>query len=277
MHVSVADWITVISLLVAVEMAIGHGTVSLTNAVPDSWVPRIQAWCNILAFIGSSIVAALSRMVTAFLVIAVLLALAGGSAFAQDRTPTPRPSPSRIGGPAGQVLDNLGVKPLPGPAQGGDDGAPSTSSQPGNGFTSPLDKPFQDLANFIGDDIDAAITLATSLPALQDGNGQKCLMALKTFGDVIKAHPAPLTFKIATDLEAFRLKQMAINRLCQEPACTVVFADITQTITAAAAIPLPIPSLHDLCGKVPQIAVAPPVSVAPAPVPASAPAAPANP
>ena len=49
-----------ISFLVAVEMAIGHGTVSLTNAIPESWIPRVQAWCNILAFIGSSMVAGLS-------------------------------------------------------------------------------------------------------------------------------------------------------------------------------------------------------------------------
>jgi hypothetical protein len=62
-HLTVADWITIISLLVAIEMAIGHGTVSLTNAIPEAWVPRVQAWCNILAFVGSSIVTALSRMV----------------------------------------------------------------------------------------------------------------------------------------------------------------------------------------------------------------------
>lgn len=196
------------------------------------------------------------------IIIATLLALVlPGLAFAQDRTPRPDPR-AKIGGPVGEVLDKIDAQ--------------HAANQPG-GASSPLDRPFRDLANFIGDDIDAAISLATSMPALQDGNGQKCMMALKTFGDVIKAHPAPLTFKIATDLEAFRLKQMAVNRLCQEPACTVVFADITQTIQAASAIPLPIPSLHDLCGKVPQIAVAPPVSVAPASAAPATPPAPANP
>jgi hypothetical protein len=167
----------------------------------------------------------------------------------------------KIGGPVGHVLDQIqGGQP-----QGSNDG-PGAASTGGNAVGSLLDKPFQDLANFIGDDIDAAITLSTSVPTLQDGNGQRCLMAFKTFGTVIKAHPAPLTFKIASDLEAFRLKQAAVNNLCQEEACTVVFDDFTQTITALAPVPLPVPSLHDLCSKVPTIKLVAPVATATAPV-----------
>ncbi len=60
MHLTVNGVMGIISFLVAVEMAIGHGTVSLTNAIPETWIPRVQAWCNILAFIGSTAVAALS-------------------------------------------------------------------------------------------------------------------------------------------------------------------------------------------------------------------------
>lgn len=44
-----------LGLLVAVEQAIGHGTVSLTNLVPVSWAPYITSWCNALAFIGTTI------------------------------------------------------------------------------------------------------------------------------------------------------------------------------------------------------------------------------
>jgi hypothetical protein len=58
---TVADGITALSLLVAVEMGVGHGTIALTNAIPEAWVPRVQAWCNILATVGSLMITALSR------------------------------------------------------------------------------------------------------------------------------------------------------------------------------------------------------------------------
>lgn len=135
-----------------------------------------------------------------------------------------------------------------------------------------LIKPFQDLANFIGGDIDGAIALSTAIPSLQDGHGQQCLIALKVFGQVVKAHPVPLTFKVATDLEALRLAQMAANNLCGNPHCTQVFGDLATTVQTAAPVnvSIPIPSLHDLCAKVPMIAVV-------APVPDPTPATPATP
>lgn len=49
-----------ISIAVALETGIGSGTVSLTNAVSPSWIPTIQAWMNILAFFGSTIVTMLA-------------------------------------------------------------------------------------------------------------------------------------------------------------------------------------------------------------------------
>lgn len=61
--VSAADWIFYIGLAVAIETAIGHGSVQLTNAVPAAWIPVVQAWCVILAFIGTTIMTALSRFV----------------------------------------------------------------------------------------------------------------------------------------------------------------------------------------------------------------------
>lgn len=48
-------YIMYLGLLVAVEQAIGHGTVSLTNLVPETWAPYITSWCNFLAFVGTSI------------------------------------------------------------------------------------------------------------------------------------------------------------------------------------------------------------------------------
>ena len=48
-------WTMYLGLLVAVEQAIGHGTVSLTNLIPEDWAPYITSWCNFLAFVGTSI------------------------------------------------------------------------------------------------------------------------------------------------------------------------------------------------------------------------------
>jgi hypothetical protein len=42
-----------LGLLVTIEQAIGHGTVSLTNVIPVAWAPYVTSWCNLLAFIGT--------------------------------------------------------------------------------------------------------------------------------------------------------------------------------------------------------------------------------
>lgn len=55
MHGIDPRWPALLSALVAVEMAVGHGTVSLTNAIPPTWIPYVTAWCNLLAFIGTTI------------------------------------------------------------------------------------------------------------------------------------------------------------------------------------------------------------------------------
>lgn len=83
-YLTVADWITIVGLLVTIELGVVNGAIKLTNAIPDAWVPRVQAWCGILAAIGGGIITALSRMVGALLVAFVLSAfLATGSAQAQ--------------------------------------------------------------------------------------------------------------------------------------------------------------------------------------------------
>ena len=124
-----------------------------------------------------------------------------------------------------------------------------------------LAKPFNDIANFIGSDADGAVTLATVIPNIQDGHGQQCWIAMKSFGDVIKAHPVPITFHVIQDYETLRLLGIATNNLCSNVHCTQVFADFTGMAQAASPMPLAIPSLHDLCTKVPQIAVVPPIPV----------------
>jgi hypothetical protein len=127
-----------------------------------------------------------------------------------------------------------------------------------------LAKPFQDLAEFLSSDAAAAIALSTQIPSLQDGHGQQCWIAMSTAGDVFKAHPVPLTLKVMTDVEALRLLAMTANNLCSNVHCTQVFADLTTMAQAASPVPLPIPGLHDLCSKIPQIAqvaaITPPVA-----------------
>lgn len=48
-------YIMYLGLIVSIEQAIGHGTVSLTNIVPATWAPYVTSWCNLLAFIGTAI------------------------------------------------------------------------------------------------------------------------------------------------------------------------------------------------------------------------------
>lgn len=138
--------------------------------------------------------------------------------------------------------------------------AVSTGTSALDNAAAALAKPFQDIANFIGDDATGAISLATVIPDLQDGHGQQCWMAMKQFGDVIKAHPVPITFHVIQDFETLRLLGMATNNLCSNVHCTQVFADATAMAQSASPIMLAIPSLHDLCTKVPQIAVVPPIA-----------------
>ncbi len=131
-----------------------------------------------------------------------------------------------------------------------------------NTIATVLAKPFKDIADFIGEDADGAVALATAIPNLQDGHGQQCWIAMQSFGEIIKAHPIPITFHVINDYESLRLLGMATNNLCSNVHCTQVFADFTAMSQAASPVPLAIPSLHDLCTKVPQIAVVAPVTVA---------------
>ncbi len=149
--------------------------------------------------------------------------------------------------------------------------AASNATTSVNNIATVLAKPFQDLANFIGDDADGAVALATAIPSLQDGHGQQCGIAMQSFGAIIKAHPVPITFHVINDYESLRLLAMATNNLCSNVHCTQFFSDFTAMAQAASPVPLAIPSLHDLCTKVPQIAVVAPVAVPAATTAASSP------
>jgi hypothetical protein len=148
----------------------------------------------------------------------------------------------------------------------------ASPTAPLDNLTALLAKPFTDIANFIGADADGAVSLSTAIPNIQDGHGQQCWIAMKSFGDIIKAHPVPVTFHVINDYESLRLLGIATNNLCSNVHCTQVFADFTAMAQAASPTPLAIPSLHDLCTKVPQIAVVAPVTVPATPTTPATPA-----
>jgi hypothetical protein len=144
--------------------------------------------------------------------------------------------------------------------------APGASTQAA--ATGALSGALGDIVNFFATDFDDAATLATQIPALQDNNGRACWQRLSSVGVLLKAHPLPVTFKAATDLEALRLFSMALNQTCGDPACTQVFTDLSTGISQLG-VGIPVPSLTQICGKIPTITPGP----APAPVAAAAPAA----
>lgn len=113
-HLTAADWITVIGLLVTIELGVVNGTIKLTNAIPDAWVPRVQAWCGILAAIGGGIITALSRMVGAVLVGIILsLVLWGNPAMAQVKLLKPTGNiVNDIAAATGQRAPNLTGAPV---------------------------------------------------------------------------------------------------------------------------------------------------------------------
>lgn len=149
-------------------------------------------------------------------------------------------------------------------------------------------KPFKDLADFVSSDAGGAATLATQVPNLQDVNGRACWIKMQDAGAIFQAHPVPVTLKAMTDFEALRLLQMTANNLCAYTPCTVVFSDGANLATAVASAvggaltSNAVPSLTQLCARIPQIspmlpaavtaiAAAPPPSPTPMPTPSPTP------
>ena len=55
-------WVMWLGVLVTIEQAVGQGTVKLTNVVPEAWAPGVIGWCNLLAFVGTAIMTAMSAV-----------------------------------------------------------------------------------------------------------------------------------------------------------------------------------------------------------------------
>jgi hypothetical protein len=127
------------------------------------------------------------------------------------------------------------------------------------------------IVTFLNDlaDIDGALALSQQIPGLQDPVGNACWKQLAPVQELIKAHPLPLTMKIASDIEALRLAAIALNQVCANPNCGQMFLDATNAANAIVSLPIPF-SLQSLCSKVPVIGTSavptsPPLNVAPTP------------
>lgn len=99
-------------------------------------------------------------------------------------------------------------------------------------------------------DIQGAITLSTEIPGLQDPVGSACWSQLAPVQALIKAHPLPVTLKVASDIEALRLAALAMNQVCANPNCGQMFLDATNAAAAISSVPIPV-TLTSLCSKVP--------------------------
>jgi hypothetical protein len=97
-----------------------------------------------------------------------------------------------------------------------------------------------------------AIKLATAVPSLQDTVGAACWKSFDGLSQVLKAHPLPVTLKLAADIEAMRLTAMALNQICTNPNCGQMWTDAANTASALSVAPLPF-SLTSLCSRVPAI------------------------
>jgi hypothetical protein len=106
------------------------------------------------------------------------------------------------------------------------------------------------IQNWADQDVQAAIALATSVDGLPDPVGAACWRTWASAGGVLKAHPLPLTLKLATDVEAARLVAMAIKKVCMDPNCSQVWNDILNQVAALAIVPLPV-SLTSICSRIP--------------------------
>jgi hypothetical protein len=52
------NWICMLGIMVAIETQIGNGSMSLSNMVPEAWIPFVKAWAANLGSIGALIMSA---------------------------------------------------------------------------------------------------------------------------------------------------------------------------------------------------------------------------
>jgi hypothetical protein len=135
-----------------------------------------------------------------------------------------------------------------------------------------LTSALQPLIDFVTSDFASAQALAVSAG---DGNGAACWQAMTPIATLIKAHPLPVTLHLATDFQALRSLQIALKQLCENSACTQVFNEETNQISAFG-IGMPLPSLSAACSKITPIALTAVRASTATPAPTLSPAPTAN-
>jgi len=53
-----------VGIIVTVAIAISGGTLNLTHAIPQDYIPYVTAWCAIIAFVGSAVLTTLNGLAT---------------------------------------------------------------------------------------------------------------------------------------------------------------------------------------------------------------------
>lgn len=257
--VSKLDIVAVLGFLIAIETQITNGSMSFAHSLPEAWIPVVKEWAGNLASIGGLLVgvirmsgnsANVASAVVKMLIAAVVLSffLAGAPALAEGGK---LKTPNQVKEDVTEFFNQ-----------------PATTVE--NALQGALSKPMQDLQSFLQSDLEGAAALAVQMPSVQDGNGQACWTMLQGASAVFKAHPIPLTLKVATDIEAARLLVMTANKICQNSQCTQVFNELSNSIKTIAPMSLAVPSITSLCSQVPQIAQ---VAAMPVPAPTPTPAA----
>jgi hypothetical protein len=52
----------ILGIITTLSLAIGQGTIHLTGAVPDTWIPVITGWAAIISTVNSAVLTALAAI-----------------------------------------------------------------------------------------------------------------------------------------------------------------------------------------------------------------------
>lgn len=246
------NWTTILSILVAVELQIGSGQMSLAHMFPDAWIPFIQAWSSNLGSIGATVMAVLSygnKRVPGDAIAIKTFAGQNGMENLQSGDHVSIAGGAGTSSAVGKVVGALLLAILANSFVLTHHASAQTPRVPAPAATIATGNFLAIIKGWISADIDGAISLATAIPDLQDPNGAACWKAFKGIGEVINAHPLPVTLKLASDVQSARLIAISLKKVCSEPACAQVWLDLQNQIAALAPMGVPF-TLTSLCAKV---------------------------
>lgn len=47
------NWLVLVGIVILLAQAVGQGTINFSDALPAAYIPRIDAWCRIIAVTGN--------------------------------------------------------------------------------------------------------------------------------------------------------------------------------------------------------------------------------